>query len=242
MQRSPSGFGARAGRRLKDLILRLLSRTGYYMVRGESERVMAEVSEQAAYTNRAVRDVRALVTEMAEQLATPSLRSRERVLEAPYALRALTRVPSGSPVLAFGSPSLALALSSLGYEVSITGAPSAATPYHPRLRVLAPDSLDAGPREGEFAAVVALSGASELTPDGQLPMSRIRSRTRSGGLLVLARVLERRLDRRALARQLEGWQIEDVALAEEVEPGVWIVCGDGDGRPGDVALITAIAT
>ena len=38
-----------------------------------------------------------LLTDMAELLGLPGMRSRERTLEAPYALRALAALPTGSP-------------------------------------------------------------------------------------------------------------------------------------------------
>ena len=236
MQRSPAGFRARTVRRLKDVILVFLSRTGHFMVRGESDRVMSEFSEQAAYTNRAVRDVRVLLTDMAELLGLPGMRSRERTLEAPYALRALAALPTGSAVLTLGAPALAVALATLGYDVTATG--QAAGASHPRLRFL--PAGGASQEDGHrFAAVVALSADAELKPDQGLALGALRSQTLDGGLLVLSRVLERRFDRRALAAQLAGWQLEDVTLAEELEPDVWSVCSGGQGRRGDVVLITA---
>jgi hypothetical protein len=183
----------------------------------------------------------------------------ERIVEVAYAFRALAGVDPGAKVLDVGASesTVSLSLASLGYEVTALDP----RPYpleHPRLRVVAGGIEEWDPRE-TFAAVLCIStlehigvgaygqakGAAETD---RAAIERIYALTDPGGLLVVTvpfgpaavNELERTYDRERLAGVLDGWTVEELTIAEQVEPTVWVIRdspGDGDMRR--VALVTA---
>ena len=151
------------------------------------------------------------------------------VVAVPYALRALARLEPGRSilVLTYGEGALALALASLGYDVTALGGPPAVP--HPRLR-----SVDADMRSWKtdetFDAVIALSPVEDGTAETLSALLAPR------GLLVSWVPLN---DGPAEAeRLLNGWTIEDLTVATKQDGQTWAVIG-GDGSATGVALVTA---
>jgi 2-polyprenyl-3-methyl-5-hydroxy-6-metoxy-1,4-benzoquinol methylase len=184
--------------------------------------------------------------------------TNERIVEVPYALRALGAAPAGTRILDVGSAesTLAFSLACLGYDV--TAVDPRGYPFeHPRLRVLAGgvEDLDEG---GDFDAVVCLSTIEHIGVEayGQdaadradlEAMRRLGEVTKPGGLLVLTTPFgrpettdsERRYDRAGLDTLLEGWEIQDLVYARRLDASDWTVENeaedDGEQR---VALVTA---
>jgi SAM-dependent methyltransferase len=184
--------------------------------------------------------------------------TNERIVEFPYALRALAAAPPGGRVLDVGSTESTLAFSAacLGYEV--TAVDPRGYPFeHPRLRVVAGAVEDLEDEES-YDAVVCLStiehigvgayGQSEAERADLQAMKRMHGLTKPGGLLVLTTPYgraetsesERRYDRAGLDALLEGWEVENLAFARRLDEREWTVetvaADDGEQR---VALVTA---
>jgi SAM-dependent methyltransferase len=182
----------------------------------------------------------------------------ERIIEVPYAFRMLGAVAPGTKVLEVGASesTVALSLASLGYEVTAID-PRPYPVQHPRLRVVTAEVQRWDPHES-FAAVVCIStlehigvgayGQAEDADGDRAALERIFGLTEPGGLLVLTvpygpaalNELERTYDRQRLQDLLEAWTIEDLTIAEQVGPTVWLV-GESSSKDDarGVALITA---
>jgi SAM-dependent methyltransferase len=184
--------------------------------------------------------------------------TNERIIEFPYAVRALGAVPPGARVLDVGSAesTLAFSLACLGYEVTAVD-PRGYPLEHPRLRVLAGGVEDLE-ESGDYDAAVCLStiehigvGAYGQEAAGRADldaMRRLRAVTKPGGLLVLTTPFgraettetERRYDRAGLDALLDGWEIQDLLFARRLGATDWAVeteaKDDGEQR---VALVTA---
>jgi hypothetical protein len=182
----------------------------------------------------------------------------ERIVEVPYAFRALAAVPPGAKVLDVGASEsmVSLSLASLGYEVTAIDP----RPYpleHPRLRVVAGEVEKWDPGE-TFAAVVCIStlehigvgayGQTEEADGDRAALERIFALMESGGLLVLTvpfgpaglNELERTYDRKRLEDVLAPWIIEDLSFAAQVEPTAWVLADSSTKENGRrVALVTA---
>jgi hypothetical protein len=181
----------------------------------------------------------------------------ERIVEIPFAFRALARLPEGAKVLDVGATesTVALSLASLGFEVTALDP----RPYpltHPRLETVVAD-VGSWQTEALFDAVLCLSTLEHIglgaygdprDPKGDWQaLDRIRALTAEGGLLLLTvpfgerRVdeLERTYDRDALEAILEGWSVDDLTIARRRDPVTWEIGLDGDGDAGAVALVTA---
>lgn len=151
----------------------------------------------------------------------------ERIVEQPFAYRALAMVPPGARVLDVGgSESLvAYGLASLGYEVTVCD-PRGYPLQHPRLTVA---SQPVGQVEAEpFAAVICLSSIGHICPrsdeleerhDGdRQAILAIRRLLERDGLLVLTVPFGRRsvdrfqrvYDRAALSALLEGFDVVEL--------------------------------
>ena len=184
--------------------------------------------------------------------------TNERVVEFPYAVRALGVVPSGGRVLDVGSAesTLAFSLACLGYVV--TAVDPRGYPFeHPRLQVVAGAVEDLGDG-GDYDAVVCLStiehigvgayGQSESERADLQAMRRLRELAKPGALLVLTTPFgraatgdtERRYDRAGLDALLSGWEVEELLYARRLDATEWTVENeakdDGEQR---VALVTA---
>jgi hypothetical protein len=176
----------------------------------------------------------------------------ERVVEVPYALRALAGLAPGAAVVDVGSAgsTLALSLASLGYAVTAYDT----QPYplsHPNLRV-ASVPLDQWNPGSRFDALVALSSLPRLgegSADAEArAMKQLRAMARPGALLVLSvpygasgsGAVGRSYDAGALARLLEGWTVTDRSFAHRVGRTAWMA-GEGQSQDGShrVAMVTA---
>jgi 2-polyprenyl-3-methyl-5-hydroxy-6-metoxy-1,4-benzoquinol methylase len=182
----------------------------------------------------------------------------ERILEGPYAFRALDGVPTGARVLDVGGAESTVCVSaaSLGYQVTMIDP----RPYplsHPNLTV-EQGFIEEWETDARFDAVLCISTIEHLglgayglpkSPDADLhAMKRLWELSEPNALLVLTtpygepRVddLERTYDKAGVERLVEGWSVEDMRFGFRTAEDTWeLVDGDdGAGRPG-VALVTA---
>jgi SAM-dependent methyltransferase len=183
----------------------------------------------------------------------------ERIVELPYALRALARIRPSGTVLDVGASEslLSVLLASLGYRVTAIDP----RPYplsHPRLEVVTGEVQQWEPTR-TFDAVVCLStiehiglgayGEGEDDDRADLrAMERIHACTAPSGLLVLTTpfgtrrtdAFTRVYDRAGLDRLLEGWTIEDLTIARRTSPTTWVVQDDASASDEEaVALVQA---
>jgi 2-polyprenyl-3-methyl-5-hydroxy-6-metoxy-1,4-benzoquinol methylase len=184
--------------------------------------------------------------------------TNERIIEIPYALRALAAAPASARVLDVGSAesTLALSLACLGYEV--TAVDPRGYPFeHPRLRVES-RGVEHLQDEAMFDAVLCLStiehigvgayGQPAAESTDRAAMRKIRELTRPGGLLVLSTpfgraqpgAADRQYDRAGLDELLAGWEVDELLFARRTSTTEWIVETDAsDEATGRVALVTA---
>lgn len=181
----------------------------------------------------------------------------ERIVEVPFALRALSAVEPGARVLDFGSSesSLALSLASLGYAV--TALDVRTYPFeHPNLAVAAV-SVDAWQPPAEpYDAALCVStvehvglgwyGDPKLGADGdRRSLEIVDGALRPGGLLVLTvpygvaeqDELERRYDGARLDALLDGWEVFERRIVECAGDTTWLPVEDSTGHA--VALVAA---
>ena len=188
----------------------------------------------------------------------------ERIVEVPYALAAVSRLPVGASVLDVGAveSTLSLSMASLGYHVTAVDL----RPYpfkHPRLTaVTVPLEEWEGPDQ-PFDAILVISTIEHLglgaygEPQGPEDldvrmMRKIRSFAREGTLLVLTTPFgefkieesQRVYDKARLDDLLEGWTIEDWTVMEQLDRTTWVLSDDGashrDGRK--VVMVVASAS
>jgi SAM-dependent methyltransferase len=185
----------------------------------------------------------------------------ERIVEMPYAFRALSEISADGKVLDVGASesSVCLSLATLGYHVTAVD-PRPNPLSHERLRVVAAH-IEEWQDDDEFDAVVCLSTiehigtaaydqeASEQRLDLEA-MKRIRELTRPGGLLVLTTAVGRAAvsergrvyDREGLDELLEGWKVSDLTLVQRRGPTSWVTVAELDPEAETVAMITATKT
>jgi 2-polyprenyl-3-methyl-5-hydroxy-6-metoxy-1,4-benzoquinol methylase len=189
----------------------------------------------------------------------------ERIVEVPYAFRALSDLQPGAKVLEVGATesSVCLSLATLGYEVTAVD-PRPNPLSHERLRVVAA-RIEEWDHEAAFDAVLCLSTiehigvaayeqeASENRPDVEA-MRRIRELTRPDGLLVLTTAVGKRslsergrvYDREALDELLAGWDVTDLTLVQRRDATTWDRIDQPveklKARAETVAMITATKT
>jgi 2-polyprenyl-3-methyl-5-hydroxy-6-metoxy-1,4-benzoquinol methylase len=189
----------------------------------------------------------------------------ERIVEVPYAFRALSGVQAGAKVLDVGSAesSVSLSLATLGYEVTAVD-PRPNPLSHERLHVVEA-RIEDWKHEAEFDAVVCLSTiehvgtaaygqpAAEERVDLRA-MVRIRELTRPGGLLVLTTAVGRPslteqgrvYDREGLEELLQGWDASDLTLVQRRDATTWDTIErpieELDPETETVAMITATKT
>jgi SAM-dependent methyltransferase len=189
----------------------------------------------------------------------------ERIVEVPYAFRALSAVRPPGTVLDVGATesSVCLSLATLGYDVTAVD-PRPNPLSHERLRVVA-SRIEEWQQEAAFDAVLCLSTiehigtaayAQEAT-DRRLDleaMKRIRELTRPDGVLVLttavgpAAVGERGrvYDREGLDELLDGWKVTDLTLVQRRDSTSWVTIDepieDLKREAETVAMITATKT
>ena len=194
-----------------------------------------------------------------EKGAVRPANTNERLVELPYAYRALARTDPGSSVLDVGATEslFAFSLASLGYTVTAIDL----RPYplsHPRLRSVEADILEWESDE-RFDAVACISTLEHIGLDvygggheeegraDRRAVDRFRALTRPGGLLVLtvpfgpasADETQRSYDRPELEGLLTDWSIEDLTIVGRTDDLTWQLDGGGEAAHG-VALVTAV--
>ena len=189
----------------------------------------------------------------------------ERIVEVPYAFRALCRVPADARVLDVGAAesSVCLSLATLGYDVTAID-PRPNPLSHERLRVVVA-RVEEWEHEAAFDAVLCLSTIEHIGTDayGQEAterrvdleaMQRIRQLTRPDGLLVLTTAvgeasvgrLGRVYDREGLDELREGWDVADRTFVQRRDATSWVTLDepieDLEPEAETVAMITATKT
>jgi SAM-dependent methyltransferase len=189
----------------------------------------------------------------------------ERIVEVPYAFRALSRVEPGAKVLDVGAAesSVSLSLATLGYEVTAVD-PRPNPLSHERLHVVEARIEEWQP-EAEFDAALCLSTIEHIgtaaydQPESEerldlRALARIRELTRPGGLLVLTTAAGRPsvgehgrvYDHQGIEELLEGWDVEDLTLVQRRGATTWDTVDQPiealDPQAETVAMITAIRT
>jgi 2-polyprenyl-3-methyl-5-hydroxy-6-metoxy-1,4-benzoquinol methylase len=187
----------------------------------------------------------------------------ERIVEAPYAFRALSRVGRDAKVLDVGATesSVCLSLATLGYDVTaVDPRPNILT--HERLRVVAA-RIEAWDEDDEaFDAVLCLStiehigtSAYEQEPTESRTdleaMKKIHQLTQPEGVLVLTTTVgkasfregSRVYNREALDELLVGWELTDLTLVQRRDATHWATIDeqidDLESGAETVAMITA---
>jgi 2-polyprenyl-3-methyl-5-hydroxy-6-metoxy-1,4-benzoquinol methylase len=188
-------------------------------------------------------------------------RVNERIVEIPFVLRALAQVDAGAAILDVGAAesTLAVSLASLGYQVTALDL----RPYplaHPSLETVVSPIQDWS-HDGAFDVVVCVSTIEHIglgaygEPRGdedsdRVAMKRMRELTKPGGLLVLTVPLgeggvdevQRTYDHAGLEALLEGWELEDLTVARQLDPKTWVVGAEeptSTNEAARVALVTA---
>jgi SAM-dependent methyltransferase len=182
----------------------------------------------------------------------------ERVVEIPYAFRALARLPAESRALDVGATesTVAFSLACLGYDVTAVDI----RPYplaHPRLRVVV-GAIEDWEDDRPFDVVLCLStiehiglpayGAERKEGADLATMRKLRELTAPGGLLVLTTRFgkpaeddfQRTYDRAGLERLLDGWSVEELSIRRRENATTWVVADEGsDDDIEAVALVSA---
>jgi len=188
-----------------------------------------------------------------------AVHTNERVVEVPYAIRALSDLKVGASILDVGAAesTLAYSLAVLGYDVTALDL----RPYplsHPRLRPVE-GRIEDWLSERSYDAVLCIStiehigvavyGEDERMDADLVAMGRMHELTKAGGLLVLTTPVgkavsgktERTYDRQGLERLLTGWRVDDLTVAKRRDDLTWELAEDIEEREDvdQVALITA---
>jgi 2-polyprenyl-3-methyl-5-hydroxy-6-metoxy-1,4-benzoquinol methylase len=189
----------------------------------------------------------------------------ERIVEVPYAFRALSRVQPHARVLDVGASenTVCLSLATLGYDVTAVD-PRPNPLSHERLHVVVAP-IERWDHEEAFDAVLCLSTiehigraaydqeATEQRLDLEA-MKRIRELTRPDGVLVLTTAVGqgsvgergRVYDPEGLDELLDGWEVADLTLVRRRDATNWVTIDEPieDLEPDaeTVAMITASKT
>ncbi len=183
----------------------------------------------------------------------------ERILEVPFAFRALGSVPADGRVLDFGAAesSVALSLASLGYRVTALDL----RPYpftHPNLVSVASPLETWEVPDSSFDAILCIStvehvglgwygeAASEDTHADHAAMTRLAGLLDDGGVLALTvpygnaevTAVQRTYDADTLDALLEGWDVEERSVHARTAPGVWARAEASAAGPA-VAMVVA---
>jgi SAM-dependent methyltransferase len=189
----------------------------------------------------------------------------ERIVEVPYAFRALSALPADAKVLDVGASesTVCLSLATLGYEVTAVD-PRPNPLSHERLRVVTAH-IEEWTNDEAFDAVVCLStiehigtaAYAQAASDQRLDleaMKRIRELARPKGLLVLTTAVGRAAvgergrvyDREGLDELLAGWKVNDETLVQRRGATSWVTVdqpiAELDPEAETVAMITATKT
>jgi SAM-dependent methyltransferase len=187
----------------------------------------------------------------------------ERIVEVPYAFRALSRVPSGAKVLDVGATesTVCLSLATIGYQVTaVDPRPNPLT--HERLETVVGNIEEWEHADAEFDAVLCLStiehvGTSayeQRTTARRIDleaMKRMHELTKPEGLLVLTTAVgpasvdefSRVYDQDGLDELLRGWEVADLTLVRRLDATSWDTIDEPIDRLPDgvetVAMVTA---
>lgn len=184
----------------------------------------------------------------------------ERIVEMPYAFRALRGLEAGEKILDVGSVESTVALSLAGLGYAITALDLRAYPFeHPNLELAVSRLEDFQQEPDSYAAVLCIStiehvglgwygeARQELQADRDA-MAILRGLTRPGGRLVLtvpygrvAKVddVQRTYDAEGLEGLLDGWDIEDRTIVRQADDRTWTP-GEPEGGERAVAMVTAV--
>lgn len=174
----------------------------------------------------------------------------ERVVEVPYAMRALAGLEPGARILDVGAgeSTFALSLAALGFEV-VALDPRGYPLAHERLRAVE-SALESWETDERFDAVTCIStiehlGVGEYGESRQRSgaderaLEKLRDLLEPGGLLVLTAPLGGPgYERARLAELLDGWKVEDLTVIEQRGATEWAPA-EGDPTGTAVALVTA---
>jgi hypothetical protein len=194
-------------------------------------------------------------------------RVNERIVEVPFAMMALSRLPAGSSILDVGSAESTFPLSaaSLGYRV--TAVDPRGLPYsHPQLETIAARFEDLQPPGRPFDAVFLISTiehvglpAYGVTPRGDVTpgrgadrelLQRVRSELLApDGFVVVTTPygeravddFERTYDDDALASLFDGWRITERRAASARDAVTWEPLDPG-AAVGDDGVVMIVAT
>jgi 2-polyprenyl-3-methyl-5-hydroxy-6-metoxy-1,4-benzoquinol methylase len=185
----------------------------------------------------------------------------ERIVEIPFVFQALAQVDAGATILDVGAAesTLAVSLASLGYHVTALDI----RPYplaHPSLETVVSPIQDWSHDEA-FDVVICVSTIEHVglgaygEPQGdedsdRAAMQRMRELTKPGGLLILTVSLgeagvdevQRTYDHAGLQALLEGWELEELTVARQLDPQTWVVAAEEPPSTAEgarVALVTA---
>jgi SAM-dependent methyltransferase len=182
----------------------------------------------------------------------------ERIVEVPYAYRALGRLRRGARILDFGSTesTVALSLASMGYEAVALDL----HPYpfsHPNLTVVESRLETWEPEPQSFDAILCISTiehvglgwyGDEPQPEGgdRRALERLGEWLKPDGVIVLTvpygaagtDEVQRTYDEQTLDALFDGWTIEDRTVAVQEESGMWTI-GDGAASEKAVAMLIA---
>ncbi len=183
----------------------------------------------------------------------------ERIVEVPFAMGALARVPPPARILDIGSAESTFPLSAaaLGYEVTAVDLRS--LPYsHPHLTSVATpfQDWDAGAARFDAAFLIStiehfgLGAYGEPVEEGRsdrAAITRIGELLDDGGFLVLTTpygyssidALERRYDEQGIAALLDGWEILDRRTAVRRDERTWTADEPGKDDEGVVMIIAS---
>lgn len=181
----------------------------------------------------------------------------ERIVETPFALRALGDVPIGARVLDFGSSenALALSLATMGYAV--TALDLRTYPFrHPNLTAVARplDEWEAEP--ASFDVILCISTvehvglgwygaerrderadrraverfATLLTPEGKLILTVPYGRPEVDDL-------QRRYDADGLAALVDGWTVQERIVVEQVDDFTWTTVEDSNAHAAAMLVL-----
>jgi SAM-dependent methyltransferase len=185
----------------------------------------------------------------------------ERIVEVPYAFRALSRIPRGARVLDVGATesTVSLSLATLGYDVTAVD-PRSNPLSHQRLQTIVANIEEWEHDDADFDAVLCLSTIEHIgtTAYGQpsagerldlAAMERMRELAKPDALLILTTAVGRAsvnefgrvYDQDGLDELLQGWDLDDLTLAQRVDERSWVTIDEpiADLR-GDAETVTMV--
>jgi SAM-dependent methyltransferase len=184
----------------------------------------------------------------------------ERIVEIPYAFRALGGIEAPAAILDVGSveSTIPLSLASLGYRVCALDL----RPYpfeHPNLEVAVSRLEDFEREPGSFDAILCIStvehiglgwyGERPQEPDAdRRAVERLGELLKPGGPLVLTvpfgragvDEVQRTYDDAALDALLEGWEIRSREVVAQADPLTWSPGTEIEAGARAVAMVTAV--